>query len=267
MAFAKDSDMTMVRFKNVRSMWLGETERNLENLLEILPTLKPVVVFVDEIDQMMSARGMAGQATSHEVEQHVLARLLEFMGDDSHRGEILWIGATNRPDLLDAAMLRRFDRVLPFMNPGREQVKGLVKDLGNVLQLELQDTLGSTRTDTWDQVYDLMVERNMSCDAIQKTIRHASELASLVNDGKTIYPKDALGAVYDYIQNHDPTRYLFMCLHSLAAISFVTDIPWDKKDDVPEELGDYFDFGSDKAVVGVNRSAIENKLREIRLYV
>lgn len=256
-AFAKQSGMTMVRFKNMRSMWVGETERNLENVLEILPTLKPVVVFVDEIDQMLSARDMTGQAASHEVEQHVLARLLEFMGNDRYRGEILWIGATNRPDLLDAAMLRRFDRVVPFMNPDLGQIKGLVDDLAKVLGLTLYGG-----ADDWHDVYRMMEDKNLSCDSIQKTIRHASELVALhkKNNGKTISPDDVSMAVHDYIPNHDPRKYLFMCLHSLAAISFVSDIPWAKKDDVPVDLREFVTYDDNDQIIGVDRRSIEDRL-------
>ncbi len=256
-AFAKQSGMTMVRFKNIRSMWVGETERNLENVLEILPTLKPVVVFVDEIDQMLSARDMTGQSSSHEVEQHVLARLLEFMGNDRYRGEILWIGATNRPDMLDAAMLRRFDRVIPFMNPTLQQIEGLVADLGKVLGL----TLDGNDSD-WSSVHKLMETKNLSCDSIQKTVRHASELvaSSPGNNGRTILPDDVMMAVHDYIPNHDPKKYQFMCLHSLAAISFVSDIPWTGKSEVPGELQQFLEYDDEDRIVGVNRRGIEEKL-------
>ncbi len=256
-AFAKQCGMTMVRFKNMRSMWVGETERNLENALEILPTLKPVVVFVDEIDQMLSARDMTGQASSHEVEQHVLARLLEFMGNDRYRGEILWIGATNRPDMLDAAMLRRFDRVIPFMNPTLQQIEGLVADLAKVLGLSL-----SGGSDKWETVYKLIESKNLSCDSIQKTVRHASELVALVeqNNGKTIAPSDVMNAVLDYIPNHDPRKYLFMCLHSLAAISFVSDIPWTEKSSVPGELQEFLEYDQQNKIIGVCREKIEDRL-------
>ena len=258
-AFAKQSGMAVVRFKNLRSMYVGESERNLETALEVLPSLRPVVLFVDEIDQMMSARSMSGQATSHEVEQHLLARLLAFMGDDRYRGEILWIGATNRPDLLDAAMLRRFDRVLPFMNPSREQIRGLVADLAKVLNLNLM-----TEQSGWDEIYQLMEERDLSCDAIQKAIRHASELSVLASepDWRTIKPEAVKMAVLDYIPNHDPDRYRFMCLHSLAAVSFVTDIPWAEKAQVPTEFQDYLKYDSQDSVtvVGIDRVKIEDAL-------
>jgi AAA+ superfamily predicted ATPase len=221
--------------------------------------LKPVVVFVDEIDQMLSARSMSGQTASHEVEQRMLARLLEFMGDDRHRGEILWIGATNRPDLLDAAMLRRFDRVLPFMNPTLAQVRGLLSDLATVLGLRLE---GNSLE--WDGICETIHARNLSCDSIQKIIRHACEIAALPpgGTGKRINPTEVQTALADYIPNHDPNRYLFMCLHSLAAVSFVSDLPWSRGSEVPGEFQAYVTT-EDDIVTGIDRLAIEQTLRNI----
>src|SRR5262249_21903551 len=115
-ALAKEAGFNFVRLGDVRSMWVGESERNLSHVLRVLVELAPVVVFVDEVDQMLGQRDQGWSGDSG-VSARLFARILNFMGRNEHRGRIIWVAATNRPDLLDEAMLRRFDRVFPFFVP------------------------------------------------------------------------------------------------------------------------------------------------------
>lgn len=115
---AKALDMNFVVMKNVRSMWVGESERRLEQLLSVIVSLENVVVFVDEIDQAFPKRGLVADQ-SHEVEKHLFQMILDVMNDDN-RGKILWVGTTNRPDMLDNALARRFDIKMPILLPTTE---------------------------------------------------------------------------------------------------------------------------------------------------
>lgn len=98
---------------------VGQSERNLEKALRAIESLAPTIVFIDELDQAVS-RGGAGDSG---VSSRVFKRLLEFMSDTGHRGRVIFIAATNRPDYLDAALRRpgRFDRKIPFLVPEREE--------------------------------------------------------------------------------------------------------------------------------------------------
>ena len=117
-AVATESGVNMVRLGDFRGMYVGQSERNLTRLLRLLEALYPVIVFMDELDQTES-RGQEGDSG---VSKRIFGRLLQFMSDTRHRGRILWIGASNRPDALDDALKRagRFDVVLPFLLPDAE---------------------------------------------------------------------------------------------------------------------------------------------------
>ncbi|MCL5670080.1 MAG: ATP-binding protein, partial [Acidobacteria bacterium] len=199
-AFAHDCGMNMLRFKNVRSQWVGESERNLNTVLDILPALAPCVVFIDEIDQVIHSRSVSGSPTGDSgVENRMLARLLEFMGDTSHRGDIIWIGATNRPDLLDPAMPRRLGRVFPFMNPTSEARKGLIKDLVSRLELPFSDDFN------YKSASELMSD--YSCDDVEKVVIRAREIA--FGSGKQIVGKcfgDMALAVSGHSNEQQPVR-------------------------------------------------------------
>lgn len=102
---------------------VGETS---QNLAEIFGAIRPgMVVVFDEIDAIGSARGMADQAASKEMNATVNTMLTLL---DRHRGGVI-VATTNRPDILDAALLRRFDEQIFFPAPSLEQMRSLARKL------------------------------------------------------------------------------------------------------------------------------------------
>lgn len=116
-AIAHETGIPFVKLKNIREKWVGQSERNLDLALELIRVLSPVVVFVDEIDQQYQSRNTGSNDSG--VSDHIRGELFQFMSDTNLRGKVLWIAASNRPDLLDPAMLRegRFDEKIPFFPP------------------------------------------------------------------------------------------------------------------------------------------------------
>jgi SpoVK/Ycf46/Vps4 family AAA+-type ATPase len=96
--------------------YVGESEKNLERALECVRALAPTIVIVDELDQSGLSRTAGGDSG---VSNRIFRRLLEVMSDPANRGRILWLGLSNRPDLLDAALKRpgRFDKKIPILAP------------------------------------------------------------------------------------------------------------------------------------------------------
>ena len=97
---------------SVYSAYLGDAEAAVRRLFRRARTSTPAIVFIDEIDAIMGSRGGSGGGGSDEVRERVLSTLMNEMdGVEALRG-VLVVAATNRPDLLDDALLRagRFDR-------------------------------------------------------------------------------------------------------------------------------------------------------------
>jgi AAA+ superfamily predicted ATPase len=120
-AVAKEAGINAVNLRiggQIASKWQGEGERNLDKALRAIQGLAPTIVFIDEIDQVIS-RGDGGNQQNSRIFQ----RLLEFMSDTGHRGQVVFLAATNRPDLMDAALHRpgRFDKKIPFLVPDLEE--------------------------------------------------------------------------------------------------------------------------------------------------
>ncbi|NOY28437.1 MAG: ATP-binding protein [Oligoflexia bacterium] len=114
-AFAAESGLTCLKFKNFREKWVGSTEGNLEKILQVVDGLGYVLLIIDEADRTMGSNGDSDGGTS----SRVIARLKEFMSDTSHRGRVVILMMTNRPDKLDTDLKRpgRFDYKIPFFFP------------------------------------------------------------------------------------------------------------------------------------------------------
>jgi SpoVK/Ycf46/Vps4 family AAA+-type ATPase len=102
-AVAKEANLPFLRLGDIRDKFVGESEKNADRVLTLLRSLAPVVVFVDEIDQAFGTRGERGDSG---VSQRIWAKFSEMQGNSAYRGQILWMWATNRPDIMDEATKR-----------------------------------------------------------------------------------------------------------------------------------------------------------------
>jgi peroxin-6 len=103
-----------VKGPELLNMYIGESEANVRRVFQRARDARPCVVFFDELDSVAPKRG--NQGDSGGVMDRIVSQLLaelDGMGDDGGGG-VFVIGATNRPDLLDPALLRpgRFDKML-----------------------------------------------------------------------------------------------------------------------------------------------------------
>ena len=103
-----------IRGPEVLSKWVGESEKAIRQIFRRARMVAPAIVFFDEIDSIASVRG---SDPSGVIDRIVNQLLTEMDGIEPLRGVVV-VGATNRPDLLDPALLRpgRFDRVI-FVPP------------------------------------------------------------------------------------------------------------------------------------------------------
>ncbi|MFH1289787.1 MAG: CDC48 family AAA ATPase [Nanoarchaeota archaeon] len=112
-AVAKESEANFIQVKgpSLLSMWVGKSEEGVRKVFERARQVAPCVVFFDEIDSLAGKRGIE-QGTK--VTERVLNQLLAEIDGLEGLKDVTIIGATNRPDLLDPALLRpgRFDRII-----------------------------------------------------------------------------------------------------------------------------------------------------------
>jgi len=118
-AVATESEANFITIKGpeVFSKWVGESEKAIREVFRKARMAAPTVIFFDEIDSLLPRRGL-GFADSG-VTQRVISQLLTEMDGIVTLEDIVVIAATNRPDIVDPAVLRpgRFDRLIYVPQP------------------------------------------------------------------------------------------------------------------------------------------------------
>jgi transitional endoplasmic reticulum ATPase len=124
-AIANESKVNFISVKGpaLLSKYVGESEQSVRDVFRKARQASPCIIFFDEIDALLPARSMA--STDAHVAERVLSQFLaELDGIEELKG-VLVLGATNRSDMLDPAVLRpgRFDEVVEIPVPGKDDRK------------------------------------------------------------------------------------------------------------------------------------------------
>jgi len=127
-AVANESQANFIQVKGpeLLSMWVGKSEEGVRKIFERARQVAPCIIFFDEIDSLATRRGLD---VGTRVTEQVLNQLLAEMDGLEELENVIVIGATNRPDMLDPALLRpgRFDRILLVSPPTKEGRLAILK--------------------------------------------------------------------------------------------------------------------------------------------
>src|SRR2546430_12280449 len=127
-AIATENDMTFfnVSIADVLSKWVGESERIIKEIFRQAHEKKPSIVFFDEIEALFTVRGMMDTSGVH---KNIIAQILSEMDGLVELHDVFVIGATNRADLVDPALLRpgRFDEIIEIPRPDRRAAEEILR--------------------------------------------------------------------------------------------------------------------------------------------
>ncbi|XP_026186680.1 ATPase family protein 2 homolog isoform X1 [Mastacembelus armatus] len=140
--------MMVINGPEIMSKFYGETEARLRQIFTEASQRQPAIIFIDELDALCPKR----EGAQNEVEKRVVASLLTLMdgiGSEGHSGQLLVLGATNRPHALDPALRRpgRFDKELEVGVPG-------AAERADILQKQLSLVPCSATTEELMQLAD-----------------------------------------------------------------------------------------------------------------
>ncbi len=129
-AVAHETNATFIRVigSELVQKFIGEGARLVREIFMMAKEKAPAIVFVDELDAVGSHRLDIATSGDREVQRTLMQLLSELDGFET-RGQVAIIGATNRPDILDPALLRpgRFDRIIEFPFPDVDSQKEIFK--------------------------------------------------------------------------------------------------------------------------------------------
>jgi len=167
-AVAHETNATFIRVigSELVQKFIGEGARLVREIFMMGKEKAPAVVFIDELDAVGSHRLDIATSGDREVQRTLMQLLSELDGFEA-RGEVAVIGATNRPDILDPALLRpgRFDRIIDFPLPdtvSREEIfKIHTRGMNLHSELSLDQLVSTTNGKTGADIKAICTEAGM----------------------------------------------------------------------------------------------------------
>jgi SpoVK/Ycf46/Vps4 family AAA+-type ATPase len=214
-ALAKEAGFNCVQIKDVREMWVGASERNLSLVLNIISALAPVVVFMDELDQ---GEGSRGNNLDSGVSKRIFGTLLEAMSDETLRGKVLWVAASNRPDLIDEAMKRagRFDVKVLFLWPSKHEREDIFRKMFHENhKIPFSEDIDFAR----------MAERTdgLSGAEIEYIVTQSYRFAT--RKSRVVTSEDLISAINDYIPSRNDEMVEYMTFLGLLEVNSKEMLP------------------------------------------
>ena len=126
-ATTSEANFISVKGPELLSKWVGESEKGVREIFRKARQAAPCIVFFDELDAVAPKRGRS-EGDAHVTERVISQMLTEMDGLEDLKGVVV-IGATNRPDIIDEALLRpgRFDRILEVPFPDKKAREDILK--------------------------------------------------------------------------------------------------------------------------------------------
>lgn len=184
----------LINGPEIMSKLAGEAESNLRKAFEEAEKNSPAIIFIDEIDSIAPKR----EKTNGEVERRIVSQLLTLMDGLKGRGQVVVIGATNRPNSIDPALRRfgRFDREIDIGIPdptGRLEILRIhTKNMKLSDDVDLEKIAGESHGFVGSDLAQLCTEGALQC------IRESMEAIDLESDTIDAEVLDAMTVTMDH---------------------------------------------------------------------
>jgi SpoVK/Ycf46/Vps4 family AAA+-type ATPase len=171
-----------VKLSMITDQYLGETAKNIDRAFDLAKKMKPCILFIDEFDFLAKTRS----SDEHAALKRAVNALLKAIDEISLiKHQVLLIGATNHPQLLDSAAWRRFDDIVDFPLPDQEMRQ-------NILQIVLSEIEG-----TFDTGEIAAITDGYSGSDLRMVLREAV-LTALMKERTSLTNEDLVSAVAEF---------------------------------------------------------------------
>ncbi len=209
-AVANESEANFISIKGPElvSKWVGETERGIRKVFKKARQVSPVIVFFDEIDSLASIRGAE---TGSGVGDRALNQLLTELDGIEEIKNMVFIAATNRPDLVDPGLLRpgRIDKMIminaPDQNARKEIFKIHLKNVPLEKDVVLEELVKKTDGFSGADIEGLVREASLICLKENKMQSKPVKMQNFLEALKKIRPsisKDTIEAYKEFAEQY-----------------------------------------------------------------
>lgn len=243
----------ILEFRNVKNMYVGESERRLNLALSLVENLQPSILFVDEITECIPSRNVG--VNDGGVSQDLLGQLFKFSARDDLRGKVLLLGACNVPERLDLAWHDRFV-IIPFLELLPHEMCALFPAFER--RVAGKATL-QARDPKIIEASHILHRKGASPRKILDIVNHAL----LFSANGSLSPEAILSAAHDYVGSANPMAVAYTSLVAISLTSFRSYLPWGLD---PENYVYpwYLEGLVDKKSGEVNREELHKRIQEYR---
>jgi hypothetical protein len=248
---AREAGAAAYEVRSPKGPLVGMTERLAELQQRILKEWAPAIAFCDEVTETLPMDRNDLNLDSG-ASQAVSASLLSALGDETRRGKCLFIGATNLPQKLGAAMRSRF-LVLPVLHPLKQDFVGILLTIARRIAPEARFDADDSRI---HQAADMFYEKGANARHVRAALSHAALVCGELS------ADSILSAAHDLMGHTDRVSGIFTDLWAIRLCTSKSFLPWA---DDPQHYPwpDYLGGIVDPATGDVNTGALERRLREL----
>lgn len=261
---AKELNMPLLIVRNLFGQYVGQSEQNLERVLQVVNSMSPCLVLMEEMDQSIGQRGTGASGDSG-TSNRMSQRLWEALGSNTNRGKNLWIGTSNRPDLLDDAMLDRFQIIIPFLHPTPDEVAELLITLAKQQHRALEPNVDTTEI---SRLPNLALPTVRCLTEIVTTAGQRADIQARQTN-TPISQQHLLAAARDTKLTYDVVKHELIALKTIAMVPKTSLMPWMSKNGIRPnaQIPSYLQSIVDRETGLIDANRLHERIRALEIVV
>ncbi|MBM3212587.1 ATP-binding protein, partial [Candidatus Poribacteria bacterium] len=243
---ARDTGFRFVQLNNIRGNSAeSRSDYDLYRTLNIIRSLAPVAVFLDEIDKI----GYAGtDGYDRKLVENLIEMLVATMKDPTLRGRILWIGASNKPEMIHPEFRKRgrFDDIIPILLPNAKEREDILRKVLSKNAIPYDNRVN----------FATVAGRTERCSGAELEIIAVRGFQNARKNGRdALVEQDLLAIADDFVPEMDPTMFEYQTLLNIKEANITSVIARPLEGGLQDRV-----FDGNK----INKTKINQRLRELR---
>jgi len=252
-AIANAFNYPILEWRNLKSMWVGQSESNMDAALQAIEAMNPVVVFIDEADQLLTGR-QQGPSGDSGTSGYMFGRLLNFMGDGRLKGRVIWVLCSNRPDLIDPALADRIGCCVPLLRPGKQSIPQILHSLAKQLDVKVEMNESELKD----------ISSELPPQVSIRKLKDLMGLAAIRSGSDVVCAQNLREALSDVLFNEDRMKINYWTLLSVRMATYASLLPWrDGQVTVPENIPSCLKELVDPVTGNVDAIKLDREIREL----